>query len=353
MERIHADGEGQTWKLPAKFFNTFKRWPSPAQNYFPEGRKRTDGNFQFAVWCFVVSTTSQVIFTYEATRGNYQKISLSLYDNSHNVTREGVLCDIPKKTTKNTQRPAECTGTWWNWGCCKKNDVFWFTFWFIASFLLLIFLRGRGTKNIFCATPVKRGHITSPGTWYYTVCSGQAITAKVQETTARFGVRSQAQALDLLYGCTPFYHLSRRGNGVGAHNSENSGNNGKGNENLAAAIPRGGSSCPLLPGRIWIFFFLFFACLLVCFFLRREENQKTRRNLNPLSKDENQQQTQPTCDTQESNPGRSAPSLLLLYHQWYFVNLYPFTFLHIQYLHLKANLSLTKEWNASIFKSLS
>lgn len=40
-----------------------------------------------------------------------KSVSLSLYDNLHNVTREGVLCDIPKKTTKNTQRPAECTGT--------------------------------------------------------------------------------------------------------------------------------------------------------------------------------------------------------------------------------------------------
>ena len=48
-------------------------------------------------------------------------------------------------------------------------------------------------------------------------------------------------------------------------------------------------------------FFVF--CLFVClfFFLRREENQKTQRNLNPLSKDENQQQTQPTCDTRSGN----------------------------------------------------
>ena len=86
-------------------------------------------------------------------------------------------------------------------------------------------------------------------------------------------VRSQAQALDLLYGCTPFYHLNRRGSGVGTHNSENNGNNGKGNENLAAAIPRGGSSCPLLPGRIWIVF-LFFACLLVCLFFFFAEGGK-------------------------------------------------------------------------------
>ena len=118
-------------------------------------------------------------------------------------------------------------------------------------------------------------------------------------------VRSQAQALDLLYGCTPFYHLNRRGSGVGTHNSENNGNNGKGNENLAAAIPRGGSSCPLFPGRIWIVF-LFFACLFDFFFLRREENQKTQRNLNPLSKDENQQQTQPTCDTRSGNRTQAA-----------------------------------------------
>ena len=51
-------------------------------------------------------------------------------------------------------------------------------------------------------------------------------------------------------------------------------------------------------------FGLFFCFLLVClfvFFLRREENQKTQRNLNPLSKDENQQQTQPTCDTRSGN----------------------------------------------------
>ena len=81
-------------------------------------------------------------------------------------------------------------------------------------------------------------------------------------------VRSQAQALDLLYGCTPFYHLNRRGSGVGTHNSENNGNNGKGNENLAAAIPRGGSSCPLLPDRIWIVFFVF--CLFVGLFFFAE-----------------------------------------------------------------------------------
>ena len=87
-------------------------------------------------------------------------------------------------------------------------------------------------------------------------------------------VRSQAQALDLFYGCTPFYHLNRRGSGVGTHNSENSGNNGKGNENLAAAIPRGGSSCPLLPGRIWIVFFVF--CLFVCLFFFCG-GRKTRR----------------------------------------------------------------------------
>ena len=167
-------------------------------------------------------------------------------------------------------------------------------------------------------------------------------------------VRSQAQALDLLYGCTPFYHLNRRGSGVGTHNSENNGNNGKGNENLAAAIPRGGSSCPLLPGRIWIVF-LFFACLFVCFFSAEGGKPEDSEKLESF-----EQGREPTTNSthmwhqvRESNPGRCAPSQLLLYHQWYFVNLYPFTFLHIQYLHLKANLSLTKEWNASIFKSLS
>ena len=79
-----------------------------------------------------------------------------------------------------------------------------------------IFKGERHKKYFLCNSREKRTyHITK----HLVFCSGQVITAKVQETTARFGVRSQAQALDLLYGCTPFYHLSRRGSGVGTHNS--------------------------------------------------------------------------------------------------------------------------------------
>ena len=47
--------------------------------------------------------------------------------------------------------------------------------------------------------------------------------------------------------------------------------------------------------------------ILKCWFLWREENQRKPENpeKNPWSKDENQQQTQPTCDTGTGNRTRA------------------------------------------------
>ena len=52
---------------------------------------------------------------------------------------------------------------------------------------------------------------------------------------------------------------------------------------------------PLLPGRIGIW---------KCWFLRREENRSTRRKTS-RSKDEDQQQTQPTYDAETGNRTRA------------------------------------------------
>ena len=55
-------------------------------------------------------------------------------------------------------------------------------------------------------------------------------------------------------------------------------------------IPRGGSSCPLFPGRTGLWNVSF-----------RDGGKPEDPGKNPRSKDENQQQTQITCETRSRN----------------------------------------------------